>query len=177
METPFGLRRAYHAMTRDWITNEIFRRIEPQGRTMGEYFLQELTKKDGVLENSDIYLGVPENQLSRIYDLNVKEYFRSLDNHFLPHSLGCDSNFSFYGLIKGMAQFGYRSYLIARDGVKCGGFDMKFPNFETGPNLLNGLLKFNERSARMGETGSSNFHASARGLGKLSAFMANGGSF
>ena len=29
--------RQYHAVTRDWITNEIFRRVEPNGRTMGEY--------------------------------------------------------------------------------------------------------------------------------------------
>ena len=43
--TPFfrkGCRRVYHGMTKDWITNEIFRRVEPQGRTMGEYFKQEL---------------------------------------------------------------------------------------------------------------------------------------
>lgn len=32
---PAGHRRMYHAITRDWITNEIFRRVEPQGRTMG----------------------------------------------------------------------------------------------------------------------------------------------
>ena len=36
--------RTYHAMTRDWITNEIFRRVEPQGRTMAEYFEQEIEK-------------------------------------------------------------------------------------------------------------------------------------
>lgn len=29
--------RHYHALTRDWVTNEIFRRVEPKGRTMGEY--------------------------------------------------------------------------------------------------------------------------------------------
>lgn len=27
----------YHAFSRDWIANEIFRRVEPQKRTMGEY--------------------------------------------------------------------------------------------------------------------------------------------
>ena len=53
---------------------------------------------------------------------------------------------------------------------------MKFPGFETGANILNGLIKFNEKAARIGETGSSNFHATARGLGLLAASMANGGS-
>ena len=37
-----GYSRNYHSMSRDWITNEIFRRIDPKKRTMGEYFKQEL---------------------------------------------------------------------------------------------------------------------------------------
>ena len=32
---PPGYKRVYHPISRDWITNEIFRRVEPQGRTMG----------------------------------------------------------------------------------------------------------------------------------------------
>ena len=31
-------KRQYHAFGRDWITNEIFRRVEPEGRTFGEYY-------------------------------------------------------------------------------------------------------------------------------------------
>ena len=34
--------RFYHGVTRDWITNEIFRRVEPKNRTMGEYLNEEL---------------------------------------------------------------------------------------------------------------------------------------
>ena len=37
-----GSKRVYHSFTRDWIANEIFRRVEPKGRTMGEYFQQEI---------------------------------------------------------------------------------------------------------------------------------------
>ena len=48
-ETPrklvHGMTRAYHGLTKDWILNEIFRRVEPQGRTMGEYFHQEIKDK------------------------------------------------------------------------------------------------------------------------------------
>lgn len=39
---PHGITRKYHALCKDLITNEIFRRVEPQGRTMGEYFHQEI---------------------------------------------------------------------------------------------------------------------------------------
>ena len=31
--------RVYHAFTRDFLTNEIFRRVEPSGMTMAEYML------------------------------------------------------------------------------------------------------------------------------------------
>lgn len=36
------IERAYHALTKDLIMNELFRRVEPRGRTMGEYFSEEL---------------------------------------------------------------------------------------------------------------------------------------
>ena len=97
-------------MTRDWITNEIFRRVEAKGRTMGEYLLEEVTSQGKVLEGADIYLGVPEDQLYRCYDLTIKGYFRSLDNHFLTESLGRDSNFSFCGIIQFIVMLIYRSY-------------------------------------------------------------------
>ena len=37
------------------------------------------------------------------------------------------------------------------------------------------MIKFNESTCRTGETPSSNFHGSARGIGQLAACMANGG--
>jgi hypothetical protein len=39
---PYGAKRTYHCLSKDWIINEIFRRIEPNGRTMGEYWRQEV---------------------------------------------------------------------------------------------------------------------------------------
>ena len=42
--------REYHRLSRDWISNEIFRRIHPEGLTMGEY----LERK-----NIGIYCGNP----------------------------------------------------------------------------------------------------------------------
>ena len=41
-------KRQYHMFSRDMITNEIFRRVEPSKRTMGEYLRQE------ILPNFDI---------------------------------------------------------------------------------------------------------------------------
>ena len=31
-------KRQYHGTTRDWLTGEIFRRVDPDGRTFGEYY-------------------------------------------------------------------------------------------------------------------------------------------
>lgn len=39
---PEEYKREYHTLTKDWITNEIFRRLEPQGRTMAEYLRAEV---------------------------------------------------------------------------------------------------------------------------------------
>ena len=36
-ESPGGGRREYHALTRGWIVNELFRRVDPAGRTIGEF--------------------------------------------------------------------------------------------------------------------------------------------
>ena len=54
-------KREYHAVTRGWIVNEVFRRIDPESRTIGEY-LQVLNDSLGV----DVIVGVKEDQLSRI---------------------------------------------------------------------------------------------------------------
>ena len=59
-ETPF----TYHAVSKDWITNEIFRRVEPKGRTMGEYFEQELKDK----YTSNVYLRMNKEDLSKYYN-------------------------------------------------------------------------------------------------------------
>ena len=40
--------RFYHGITRDWITNEIFRRVEPEGKTMGEY-VRNVLKLKGII--------------------------------------------------------------------------------------------------------------------------------
>ena len=57
-----GFPRRYHAVSRDWISNEIFRRVDPEGRTMGE-FLKEIRSEFGI----DIICGVTEDELKLIH--------------------------------------------------------------------------------------------------------------
>lgn len=67
-------------MTRDWITNEIFRRVEPQGRTMGEYFEEEI--------NADIHIRVPEHKLADCFDFRLWDKPREIINTLTPEYLG-----------------------------------------------------------------------------------------
>ena len=59
-------KRVYHAVTKDWITNEIFRRVESQGRTMGEYWRQEIMPQIG----EDVYLSLSRKEIK----LRCKDY-------------------------------------------------------------------------------------------------------
>lgn len=52
-------KRMYHGGTRDWITNEIFRRVEPSGRTMGEVLAQDLRNEF----KFDILIGANDEDL------------------------------------------------------------------------------------------------------------------
>merc|ERR1711977_68115 len=47
---PPGEKREYHAVTRGWIANEIVRRADPQGRTIGEFLRDEVAIPLGIEE-------------------------------------------------------------------------------------------------------------------------------
>jgi CubicO group peptidase (beta-lactamase class C family) len=57
--------REYHSFTRGLILNEIFRRVEPQGRTMGEYLREEISGPLG----ADAQIGASDSELERYSDL------------------------------------------------------------------------------------------------------------
>lgn len=57
-QLPHGVKRTYHLYTRDWISNEVFRRVDKWQRTMGEYVQQEW-------KDSDIHIGVRDSAMAR----------------------------------------------------------------------------------------------------------------
>ena len=59
--------RIYHAFSKDLFLNEIFRRVEPNGRTMGEYFEQELREGCGI---DGVFPGMLEKDLPSVYKLS-----------------------------------------------------------------------------------------------------------
>lgn len=70
------LNRAYHAVTKDWITNEIFRRIEPEGRTMGEYFQQEILHQF----SANVHIRMDPEHLENSYDYLSHSTFYNIRN-------------------------------------------------------------------------------------------------
>lgn len=155
-----GSRREYHAITRGWIVNEIFRRVDPAGRTIGEFLREDISEP--LL--ADVIIGVREVELDRISDVTPLgtgfQFKESLKPKFLrrmEHNI-----FQILGRI-------IRLLPMLRNQTTAG-----------APTPLKGMSRltfFNDATFRMGETPSANAHCSARGLAKLAAMMAAGGKW
>ena len=52
-------RREYHALTRGWLLNEVFRRVDPDGRTIGEFLREDISGPLG----ADVVIGLREEEL------------------------------------------------------------------------------------------------------------------
>jgi hypothetical protein len=61
-------KRWYHSWSRDWITNEIFRRVHPEGYTMGEYIRKELNTKI----DTGFILGAQDSDLSNMSTFKIE---------------------------------------------------------------------------------------------------------
>ncbi len=158
-----GQQREYHAITRGWIANELFRRIDPDGRTIGEFLRQDISGPLG----ADVYIGVTQEQLARrcavvplgvgyqiAQGLKPRRFGRRVEHNILQTSG------RILKLISGM-----------RKGTGKGA-----PAPIQGMQGAGGIAGFNEPAIAMGETPSANTHANARGLARLAAFMASGGT-
>ncbi|HWI61479.1 MAG TPA: serine hydrolase domain-containing protein [Symbiobacteriaceae bacterium] len=52
-----GTRHAYHAITLGWYQSELLRRVDPEHRSLGRFFQDEIASRLGV----DFYIGLPES--------------------------------------------------------------------------------------------------------------------
>jgi CubicO group peptidase (beta-lactamase class C family) len=66
---PPGQERTYHAVTRGWIVNEIVRRADEHGRTIGQFLHDEVAVPLGV--EGELVVGVPHEMQHRIAPLNA----------------------------------------------------------------------------------------------------------
>jgi CubicO group peptidase (beta-lactamase class C family) len=156
-----GGKREYHAITRGWILNEVFRRVDPAGRTMGEFYDEEIRRP----LDADVIIGVREAELGRIVKVKLLGFLFLFLESLKPRVLGRKIMHHFFQLVGRI--------LRVLPGLRHASTRGAPPPY-TG---MKGIGFFNERSVAMGETPSAGAKASARGLAKLAAVMAARGRF
>ena len=154
-------KREYHAVTRGWIVNEVFRRIDPAGRTIGEFLREDISTPLDV----DANIGVKQEDLDKripVSPLGIGFLVRQgLKPKFLGRRMEHNALHTIGRLVKILPKM--------RKGTTSGS-----PPPFVG---MDRIAFFNDPSVAMGETPSANANCSARGLAKIAAMMSQGGSF
>jgi len=157
---PEGSDREYHAITRGWIINELFRRVDPTGRTIGEFLRQDISEPLQV----DAIIGVKESELARIVKVTplsmLFQFIEGLNPKFCRRME--------HNIFQLIAKFARLLPLMRKSTGKGA------PAAMVG---MTGVGIFNEPAVAMGETPSAGAKCSARGLAKIAAMMSAGGSW
>lgn len=61
-----GKRHGYHAFTLGWYESELIRRTDPRGRTLGEYFEDEIAEPHGIEFYIGVPTGIPDERIAEI---------------------------------------------------------------------------------------------------------------
>lgn len=154
-------RREYHAVTRGWVVNEIFRRVDPQGRTLGEFYREDIN----VPLDVEVLVGAREEELPRIQKVHHRGFAFEFLASLRPKFLGRRVVNGFFKLVGRLL----RIIPAARKGASRGA-----PPPYKG---MDSIMFFNERVVALGETPSANTKSSARTLAKLAAVMSARGKF
>ena len=181
-------RRNYHAMTRGWVVNELFRRVEPNGRTLGEYLKQDIAEP----LSADINVGVGDDDLGRRASVKGVDFGFYLLETLKPKFMGRKVQHSMADIL---ALFTPMFFITRRAMQKNKLARQKSPskpaNASSGHRRGAGPFRdlspmrdraqlvrfFNKPVVAQGESASFNANCSARGLAKVAAMMAGGGSF
>jgi len=162
-----GYKRMYHAASRDILANEVFRRVEPQGRTMHEYMQQELTKKLGPI---DVHFAVEQHVMDRVRDAPMWGMLKSIVNMCCSEENGNIHGAGFWatmGVVNGiMSKFGE----LGRENRKSATELFYGPGENQGNQST--LMKW-----KVAEVASCIAFASSRGCAKIASIMGNHGRF
>lgn len=157
-------RREYHAITRGWIANELFRRVDPDGRTIGEFLRAEIS---GPLE-ADAIFGVGDADWPRVSPVVPLGFLFVFLQGLIPRFLGRRME---HNILELMRRIWRLIPAIRRSTTR------NAPPPLVGMSGPAGLDIFNDRTFAAGETPSANANCSARGLAKIAAMMAAGGEW
>ena len=175
--------REYHSLTRGWVANEVFRRLEPQGRTIGEYLAEEVAKP----LKADVFIGVPQDRFNDYAPVGNISLGTVVKESMKTNTVGGALDIGFLEFVTLMNNF---RKMFAEGQSK--------PTFHPYQDydMKRIDLLFNKDVIRRGESSSANGNCSARGkktnvmstqssrafkclfsgLALVAAAMANGGS-
>lgn len=154
-----GGKREYHALTRGWIVNEVFRRVDPTGRTIGEFLREDISQP----LNADAVIGVNEQEVERVSKVRALGFGYQLLQSLKPRFLGRRIVHNIFQILGKLT----RVMPALIKGRKAG-----IPPPFVGMGLMG---FFNNAGFDKGETPSANAKCSARGLAKIAAMMSAGG--
>ena len=156
-ENPEISRRAYHSITRGWILNEIVRRVDPKGRTVGEILYDDVTS-DG------IFCGLPESQAHLVAPQQAKSLSWLVAQAMTP-AFACDTSVEITpaDVVRGILD-GSKKNLKTLECLK---------GVSTDTSVTH--KHWQQYHVRRTEQPSGNFNASARGMAWIAHIMANEG--
>jgi len=156
----------YHAITRGWIANEIFRRVHPEGRTIGEFLRTDILDPLG---GARAFIGLKEDELKNSQDSEIMKNSFVLGESLKMKSRGRKIECSFADMCK-LIMMSMKYKDDERQGVPPFMAGMKDNNDMDGVAAM-----FNSPITKQGEMPSANGQCSARGLAIIGAVMANRG--
>lgn len=142
-------RREYHGMTRGWVANELFRRMDPRGRTIGEYLAEDVARP----LKADVYIGVPQERFDDFAPVANIGPGKVIKESLKTNTVGGALDIGFSELMTVMNSF----RKMMADGRK----DWFHPHQDYDQTKFDEL--FNKDLIRRGETSSANGNCSARG--------------
>jgi len=185
-------RREYHAVSRGWVANELFRRIDPEGRTIGEYLKEDIT---GPL-NADVYIGVPTEKLNQLTKVRAPSVILQILESCKPAQINRKVENSIgltLALVGGLGSHIIKSKLskkknsnnkktnVNTEKTRSSNTKKGFVEPVTGLNPVKYREKttnlLNQKEIIIGESPSFNANCSARGLAKVAAMLSAKGSF
>ena len=158
-------KREYHALTRGWVANEVFRRCDEQQRTIGEFLQDEICTP----LNIQAHVGLSQDQLAQRVPVQPIGFGRTLRESLTPTLMGRRMENNFWQLSARLAPLigGMRDRSRARPPM---------PLIDPA-GRAKGIGIFNLDDMAQGETPSANTHSNARSLAKLAAMFAARGNW
>jgi len=158
-------KRVYHGITRGWIVNEIVQRVDPKGRSIGQFIAEEICPKIDV----EFYLGTltKERADGNLATLETQPFPSILVEILLPHYLG--THIPFFDTLTERK----KKMLEAHSGGATKDYIQRLTKQVDSLGGLESLGKFDVAHLEIPSAGG---FTSAWNVAKIGSILANGGS-